>query len=99
MIGAWSTFTDALMTWEPGKVKIVAIDALPPQLPYLRKGIIAKLHAQQVYLWGQRSMELLADKVILGKDPPSPLEYSPLVPVTKENVEEFEQNWKKWLRQ
>ncbi len=97
MIGAWCLFTDALMKWEPGKVKVVAMDALPPQLPYLRKGIVQKLWAQQTYRWGYRSMEILADKVILGKDPPNPLDYSPLLPVTRENVDEVERSWKQWL--
>jgi ribose transport system substrate-binding protein len=99
MIGAWSLFTDALMKWQPGRVKIVAMDALPAQLPYVEKGIVAKLYAQQTYLWGYRSMELLADKIILGKPPKQMIEYSPLLPVTKENVREFSDNWKKWLRQ
>ena len=67
MIGSWSLFTDALMKWEPGKVKIVAMDALPAELPYLQKGVVSKLYAQQTYQWGCRSMELLVDKVILGK--------------------------------
>jgi ribose transport system substrate-binding protein len=99
MIGSWSLFTDALLKWEPGKVKIVAMDALPAELPYVRKGVVQKLFAQQTYKWGWRSVELLADKVVLGKDPERVLDYSPLPPVTKENVDEFEQNWKKWLRQ
>jgi ribose transport system substrate-binding protein len=34
MVGSWSLFTDALLKWEPGKVKIVAMDALPAELPY-----------------------------------------------------------------
>lgn len=99
MVGAWSLFTDALMKWEPGKVKIVAADALPAELPYLRKGVVSKLFAQQVYTWGTRSMELLADKVILGKNPAQPREISPLIPVTRENVDAFGQNWKKWLHE
>jgi ribose transport system substrate-binding protein len=99
MIGSWSLFTDALLKWEPGKVKIVAMDALPAELPYVRKGVVQKLFAQQTYRWGWRSVEILADKVISGKDPAQALDYSPLPPVTKENVDEFEQNWKKWLRQ
>jgi ribose transport system substrate-binding protein len=97
MVSAVGLFTDALMKWEPGKVKIVAMDALPVQLPYLRAGVVQKLLAQQTYNWGYRSIELLADKVILGKDPAKVLDYSPLVPVTKENAEEFGKNWKKWL--
>ncbi len=99
MIGSWSLFTDALMKWEPGKVKIVAMDALPAELPYLQKGVVANLYAQQTYGWGQRAIELLADKVIHGKDPKDIFDISPLVPVTKENAEQFGENWKKWLRQ
>ncbi len=57
------------MKWEPGKVKIVAMDALPAELPYLEKGVVAKLYAQQTYQWGYRSMELLVGKVILGQRP------------------------------
>jgi ribose transport system substrate-binding protein len=99
MIGSWSLFTDALLKWEPGKVKIVAMDALPAELPYVRKGVVQKLFAQQTYHWGWRSIELLVDKVVLGKAPAKVLDYSPLPLVTKANVDEFEQNWKKWLRQ
>jgi ribose transport system substrate-binding protein len=99
MIGSWSLFTDALLKWEPGKVKIVAMDALPAELPYLTKGVVQKLYAQQTYRWGVRSVELLADKVILGKNSTNVLDYSELPPVTKEDVQQYEQNWKKWLRQ
>ena len=99
MIGSWSLFTDALLKWEPGKVKIVAMDALPAELPYLTKGVVQKLYAQQTYRWGERSVELLADKVILGKNPANVMDYSELPPVTKDDVQQYEQNWKKWLRQ
>jgi ribose transport system substrate-binding protein len=99
MIGSWSLFTDALLKWEPGKVKIVAMDALPAELPYLSKGVVQKLYAQQTYRWGARSIELLADKVILGHDPTNVMDYSPLLPVTKDDVAQYEQNWKQWLRQ
>jgi len=99
MISAICMFTDALLRWEPGKVKIVAMDALPAQLPYVRKGVVARLYAQQTYQWGYRSIEILADKVVLHKDPTTLMEYSPLLKVEKSNVDEFEQNWKKWLRQ
>jgi len=99
MIGSWSLFTDALLKWEPGKVKIVAMDALPAELPYLTKGVVQKLYAQQTYRWGVRSVELLADKVILGKNPTNVMDYSELPPVTKDDVQQYEQNWKKWLRE
>jgi ribose transport system substrate-binding protein len=99
MIGSWSLFTDALLKWEPGKVKIVAMDALPAELPYLTKGVVQKLFAQQTYRWGWRSVELLADKTVLGQNPANVLDYSPLPPVTKDNVAEYQEKWKQWLRQ
>ncbi|HEY4414402.1 MAG TPA: substrate-binding domain-containing protein [Verrucomicrobiae bacterium] len=97
MVGSWALFTDALLKWEPGKVKIVAMDALPAELPYLRKGVVQKLYAQQTYQWGWQSVDLLAQKVIEKKNP-NAIIYSPLIPVTATNVDEFEQNWKQWLR-
>jgi ribose transport system substrate-binding protein len=99
MIGSWSLFTDALVRWEPGKVKIVAMDALPAELPYLKKGIVSQLYAQQTYEWGRRSMELLAEKVISGKDPKEPIEYSPLLLVTQGESDAFGEKWKNWLRE
>ena len=98
MVGGWPLFTDALLKWEPGKVKIVAVDALPAQLPYVEKGIAQVLLAQQVYTWGHRSVELLADKIAHGKDPAAPRDISELIPVTRDNVAEFAKNWDKWLR-
>ena len=98
MVGSWALFTDALLTWQPGKVKIVAMDALPAELPYLQKGIVQELWAQQTYQWGWQSVELMAQKVIQGKNPPV-IVYSPLIPVGETNVDEFATNWKKWLHE
>ncbi|MBK8269199.1 MAG: substrate-binding domain-containing protein [Planctomycetes bacterium] len=98
MVGGWPLFTDSLLKWEPGKVKIVAVDALPEQLQYVRKGIAEVLLAQQVYDWGYKSVEILMDKIHGKKDPPSKMVMSELTPVTKENVEAFAKNWEKWLR-
>jgi hypothetical protein len=41
---------------------------------------------------------MLYDKVAEGKDPPSSFVKGELIPVTKDNVEEFAKNWEKWLR-
>ena len=96
-IGGWPLFTDHALKWEPGTVKCVSVDALPLQLQYLRSGHVAVLLAQQCYMWGHRSVELLFDKVYLKKNPPSEKEISPLIRVTKENVDEYAKNWDKWL--
>jgi len=97
MIGGWPLFTDNALKWQPGTVKCVSVDALPPQLAYLRSGHVQLLLAQQVYEWGHRSVEHLINKIHLKKDPASVKDVSPLVPVTRENVDAFAKNWEKWL--
>jgi len=97
MIGGWPLFTDNALKWAPGAVKCVSVDALPPQLSYLRSGHVQVLLAQQVYEWGYRSVEHLVNKIHLKKDPSQIKDISPLIPVTKENVDEFGKNWDKWL--
>lgn len=97
MIGGWPLFTDNALKWPPGSIKCVSVDALPPQLAYVRSGHVQLLLAQQVYEWGYRSAEHLFNKVHLKKDPASVKDVSPLVPVTKANVDEFAKNWEKWL--
>ena len=90
-------FTDNALKWEPGTVKCVSVDALPAQLDYLRSGHVQVLLAQQVFEWGHRSVEHLINKVHLKKDPAQARDVSLLVRVTKDNVDEFEKNWEKWL--
>jgi ribose transport system substrate-binding protein len=97
MIGAWPLFTDNAIKWKPGTIKCVAVDALPAELQYLRDGYVQILLAQQVYQWGYHSTELLMDKILLKKSPPAVKDVSPLIPVTKANVDEFAKNWQKWL--
>lgn len=97
MIGGWPLFTDNALKWEPGTVKCVSVDALPPQLAYLRSGHVQLLLAQQCFEWGYRSTEHLINKVHLKKDPAQVHDISPLVPVSKDNVDEFAKNWDKWL--
>ncbi|MGC5341152.1 hypothetical protein ACPXBC_31860, partial [Escherichia coli] len=53
MIGAWPLFNTSLLTeLDPAKVQVVAIDALPVELPYVNKGIAPVLLAQPTYGWG-----------------------------------------------
>jgi ribose transport system substrate-binding protein len=97
MIGGWPLFTENALKWQPGTVKCVAVDALPAQLAYIRSGHVPVLLAQQCYEWGHRTVELLIEKIVLKKNPPSPVEISALIPVTKDNVDAFGKNWAKWL--
>ncbi len=97
MIGGWPLFTDNALKWSPGSVKVVSVDALPAQLGYLKSGHVQILLAQQVYEWGYKSTEHLINKLHLKKNPAAVKDVSPLVPVTKENVDAFGKNWDKWL--
>ena len=97
MIGGWPLFTDNALKWTPGSVKCVSVDALPQQLGYLRSGHVQMLLAQQCYEWGYKSVEHLINKIHFKKNPAALKDVSPLVPVTKENVDAFAKNWDKWL--
>jgi ribose transport system substrate-binding protein len=97
MIGGWPLFTENALKWPPGTVKCVSVDALPAQLAYVRSGHVQLLLAQQVYEWGYRSTEHLINKIHLNKNPATVRDVSPLVPVTRENVDAFATNWEKWL--
>ena len=55
MVGGWALFTKTLLTdLDPKKVKLVAVDALPTELPYVEKGLAPVLLAQSVVSVGQR---------------------------------------------
>ena len=97
MIGGWPLFTDNALKWQPGTVKCVAVDALPAELAYVRSGHVQLLLAQQCFEWGYRSVEHLINKVHFKKEPSAVRDVSPLVPVSKENVDAFAKNWEKWL--
>ena len=97
LVGGWPLFTDNALRWQPGTIKCVSVDALPAQLAYLRSGHVQLLLAQPVYEWGYKSVEHLINKIVLKKNPPQAKDTSPLIPVSKENVDEFARNWEKWL--
>jgi ribose transport system substrate-binding protein len=97
MIGGWPLFTRDALKWPPGSVKVVSVDALPPQLTYLESGHVEVLLAQDCYGWGYRSVELLLDKIVKNQNPPGQMVIDPLTRVTKENAQEYGRKWDKWL--
>jgi ribose transport system substrate-binding protein len=96
-LGGWPLFTDHALRWSPGTVQCVSVDALPPQLDYVRSGHVQMLLSQDVYGYGYKAVERLIEKLHLKKDPPKVVEDSALTPVTKENVAAFAKNWETWL--
>ena len=96
MVGAWPLFTPALMTdLDPSRVKIVAVDALPVELPYVEKGLAPVLLAQPTYLWGSVSVETIVDKLVLKKEPPQKIPME-LVRVSKDNLKEWARQLRDW---
>jgi ribose transport system substrate-binding protein len=96
MIGGWPLFTQTLLTdLDPNKVKIVAVDALPAELPYVQKGLAPVLLAQPTYQWGYVSVNTIFEKVHLKQDVPTimPME---LVRVSKENLGTWARQLKAW---
>jgi ribose transport system substrate-binding protein len=96
MIGGWPLFTQTLLTdLDPKHVKIVAVDGLPAELPYVEKGLAPVLLAQPTYLWGYVGVQTIFDKIHDKKDVPQiiPME---LQRVTKENLGTWARQLQTW---
>ncbi len=64
MVGGWPLFTQTLLTdLDPARIKVVAVDALPAQLPYVERGIAPVLLAQPVYQWGYVGVKTIVEKL------------------------------------
>jgi ribose transport system substrate-binding protein len=78
-------------------VKCVSVDALPPELVYVRSGHVQMLLSQDVYGYGYRAVERLIARLHAKQAPPQVIEDSALTAVTMDNVDAFAKNWEKWL--
>jgi ribose transport system substrate-binding protein len=96
MIGGWALFTKALQTeLNPARLKIVSVDALPAELPYVERGLAPVLLAQPTYLWGYVSVKTIFDHVYLHKAVPAHVQMD-LVRVTKDNLGTWARQLKAW---
>ena len=96
MVGGWPLFTKTLLTdLDPKKVKVVAVDGLPAELPYVEKGIAPVLLAQPTYKWGYVSVEKIVEKLHLKKDVPE-INRMELVHVTKDSLGKWARQLKDW---
>jgi len=98
MIGGWPLFTADALKWPAGSIKVVAVDALPAQLIYVKNGYVEALLAQDCYGWGTKSLDILLNKIVNNQAPADVKVIDPLTLVTKENVDAYGENWKKWLK-
>jgi ribose transport system substrate-binding protein len=96
MAGGWALFTKTLLTdLDPRRVKIVAVDALPPELPYIEKGLAPVLLAQASYLWGNVGVTKIVDKLHFKKDVPEIVSMDP-VPVTIHSLGTWARQLRQW---
>ena len=96
MVGGWPLFTQTLLTdLDPARYKVVAVDALPAELPYVERGIAPVLLAQPVYQWGYVGVKTIVDKIHFKKDVPQviPME---TVRVTKDNLNQWARQLRDW---
>jgi ribose transport system substrate-binding protein len=96
MAGGWALFTKTLLTdLDSQKVKIVAVDALPPELPYIEKGLAPVLLAQSSYLWGNVGVTKIIDKIYFKKDVPENIPMDP-VRVTSDSLGTWARQLRQW---
>ena len=94
-VGGWPVFTrNALDTVDPAKTKVISFDTISPALDLLREGKVQILLGQKYFGWGSESVRLLRD-IKNGKRLAATIIDSGVDIVTRENVDAYEQQWKK----
>ncbi|MEX0876858.1 MAG: substrate-binding domain-containing protein, partial [Phycisphaerales bacterium] len=97
LVGGWPLYTDNALDGIHENTMIVSMDPLPLPLEYVRKGQVQVLVGQPYYGWGEKSVEMIIDKLEFNREPESELIFADFDIVTQENVEEYAENWKTWL--
>ncbi|HVX95333.1 MAG TPA: substrate-binding domain-containing protein [Polyangia bacterium] len=96
MVGGWALFTKTLLAeLDPAKVKLIAVDALPPELAYVEKGLAPVLLAQQPYLWGNVGVTKIVDKLVHKRDVPTIVPMDP-VRVTPDTLGSWARQLRQW---
>jgi ribose transport system substrate-binding protein len=96
MVGGWALFTTSLLQdLDTAQVKIVSVDGLPAELPYVEKGLTPVLLAQPTYQWGYVGVTTIVEHILDDKQFPEIIPMD-LVKVTKENLGEWARQLKAW---
>jgi ribose transport system substrate-binding protein len=94
-VGGWPIFTrNATASVDPSKTKVISFDTIDPALDLLREGKVQVLLGQKYFGWGSESVKLL-HQIKNGRMPPSKIIDSGVDIVTKDNVEQYAEQWKK----
>jgi len=102
MVGGWALYTKTLLRElqedrrnRRKPVRIVSINALPPQLAYVEAGYAPVLLAQPTYLWGEIGVDAIVDKVTGGKRFPGRIP-AELVRVSADNLGSWARQLRAW---
>ena len=96
MVGGWPMFGDKLKNIiEPGKIKIVGVDALPVQLKYIEENYVQVLLGQPTFRWGEVTVEKVIDKIYLKKKVDEITRLN-TIPVTIENLGGWSRQLRAW---
>jgi ribose transport system substrate-binding protein len=94
-VGGWPVFTrNALAGVDPAKTKVISFDTVESAIDLLRDGKVQVLLGQKYFGWGSESVKLLHG-IKNGRMPPSPVIDSGVDVVTRENVDQYVEQWKK----
>jgi ribose transport system substrate-binding protein len=94
-VGGWPVFTrNATAAIDPTKTKFISFDTIDPALDLLREGKVQVLLGQKYFGWGTEPVKLLY-QIKQGKMPPTPIIDSGVDIVTRENVDQYAEQWKK----
>jgi ribose transport system substrate-binding protein len=96
-IGSTVLQTKNSLKWSPGEIKVTAGNAIPAELDYVKSGYVQGLVGVNCFQLGYKTVEILLDKIRNNHTPSDPLMYIQLTQVSKENVDEWLLNWRKWL--
>jgi ribose transport system substrate-binding protein len=96
MAGGWALFTKTLLIdLDPKKVKIVSVDGMPPELPYVEKGLAPVLLAQPSYLWGSVVVTTIVDVLYYKRDVPQTIPMA-AVRVTIDSLGSWARQLRQW---
>jgi ribose transport system substrate-binding protein len=98
-VGGWPVFTrNATASVDSSKTKVISFDTIDPALDLLREGKVHVLLGQKYFGWGSETVKLL-HQIKNGQMPTSKIIDSGVDVVTKENVDQYAELWKKMAGQ
>jgi ribose transport system substrate-binding protein len=95
-VGGWPVFVrNALDPVDPSKTKFVCFDTNPPAPELLKTGKVQVLIGQKYFGWGSEPVKILHG-IKQGRMPEQKVIDSGVDIVTRENVDAYQEQWRKW---